>query len=402
MAFVRTPMQDWANLVQYFPANMWDALGAQSTPANQKLHLLVDHLIKLGLRWPSEPTCQMIASLYLLCSEEPAQAFSMSPQMKYEVFRAVKKTLKVQMAKAGVPPVICVKLPLDPQEFLADFKELWDAAFSRNSTGLPIPSKVPHIDLHRIIVDMPMRSSSFGSRDVGVPRRWSSQPDSSPQVSQVMQQIQNQMTQFQSITMAALQHFGAQPHRSWFQSPGVQLQFPADPSFQRASQALLPIEPPANQPPVLQRLQSRLQDATVTQTDVEEEPRQAEAHDHQKQEATRKKSVNEVAAALMNSFDSKTTAQKDAKEEDVKGNKGKKSKKTIGKEVQPKSITLPSQKYPTVSHESTRSQYMCRTGMPGKGQTKAFKYDGAKGSQQKAKVAADKWLAEQMRTRGLK
>ena len=57
-------------------------------------------------------------------------------------------------------------------------------------------------------------------------------------------------------------------------------------------------------------------------------------------------------------------------------------------------------KPPHFGHESTRNQFMCRTGLPGPSQTTAFKYENAS-SKAKAQKLAEAWVREQKRKRGL-
>jgi len=68
--------------------------------------------------------------------------------------------------------------------------------------------------------------------------------------------------------------------------------------------------------------------------------------------------------------------------------KGKNSKKGKGKQ-------------PFMGHETTRHQYMCRTGLPGPGQTKAFKFSpGDTGDMKRAQEMAEEWVMDQKRARG--
>jgi len=58
-------------------------------------------------------------------------------------------------------------------------------------------------------------------------------------------------------------------------------------------------------------------------------------------------------------------------------------------------------KQPFMGHETTRHQYMCRTGLPGPGQTKAFKYSpGKTGEMKRAQEMAEAWVMDQKRARG--
>ena len=56
-------------------------------------------------------------------------------------------------------------------------------------------------------------------------------------------------------------------------------------------------------------------------------------------------------------------------------------------------------KAPHFSDESSRSQFMARTGLPGPGQTQAFKYSSSS-SKDKARKLAEKWVSQQKRQQG--
>lgn len=422
MAFVRTPLQDWASLTHYVSAAMWESLLSPSVAQSQKLNTLLTHFVTLGLRWPSESSIKVLASLYILCAENHTQAFQMSPHMKYETFRAVKSSLRWHIDKNAHPVLTCVKLPAETDAFRTDFKPLWDLAFGPDSSGWPVPSQVAFVDLHRVMVDMPMRSSNFGTREMVLPRRSTHQAELIPQTSHVMQQLQQQMAQFQNITLAAMQHFGAGNF------PGLQLQFPSATPPPDAPN-FLALAAPANQHRTIQRLQSRIEAVTpqpVTEPQplplIESQPqglgnlvqeRSTEKKGlHATSEPHSQKSVSQVAASLQQSFEQQALAKKTEK---ALKNKKEKKKKKSGKKLtegvkkkQPKAakeLTLPTllqQKRPCVGHESSRSQYMGRTGLAGPGQTKAFKYTDRKGSRELAKQEADRWLVEIMTARGFK
>ena len=447
---VRSSLQDWTQLVDYMPAALWEQLLSQTVNVNQKLHSLIDHALSLGLRYPSEPTCQVLASVYLICSEGLSQAISTPPQMKYEIFRAVKLALKKQLAMREVPSTICTRLPDSPEAFQAQHGEQWAKAFS---SGLPVPSQIPHVDVHRVKLDMPMRSSNFGANTVmghrHLQRQQSNQQlEAPPQVNQMLQQMQMQMNQFQGFAMAAAQHFGLSQQGGHALGRGPQIH------FQAPSALPLPYAPNELQPIALQRLQVRVADAAIEHpgltplalvTQPSPSVQAAATHDDTpatvqtnpelsasngliaEKKPSNKKSVDEVTSLLMQSLSQRVEDKKETKRlekeakksEKVKEASEAKAKKPKSKEVAKKILktkhveeqTLKAKKVaeetakakpPCVGHEASRSQYMCRTGLPGKGQTKAIKYvSKEKGSQLKAKAAADQWLKEQMKLRGL-
>ena len=347
MAFVRTPLQDWTELSRYMSAGMWETQASPSIQQSQKLSTLVNHFVALRLRLPSEPT-RGLASVYILCAEDHSQALSVSPQMKYEIFRAVKTALKCQIDKSGQPALICVRLPTEPAALRTDFKPVWDAAFGPDSSGFPVPSQVPYVDLHRVMVNTPMRSSNFGSRENAATQRSIHQAEHSPQASQVMQQLQQQMNQFQSFTMAAIQHFGAgHLHQGVLPRPGIQLQFPSVLPLPGAINALA-LPDPANQPRTILRLNSRLEAATaqpVAETQplalIESQPQsqdQLVVHEQSEQigsQATtalpNKKSVSQVAASIQNSFDELALEKKKKKRRGRKRRRGRRGRSQLKK-----------------------------------------------------------------------
>jgi hypothetical protein len=420
MAFVRNPLQDWSHAPNYLPRDLWDKELSPEVQQRQKLDMLLAHFIALGLRWPSESTIKVLASLYILCAENDSQAFTMSSPMKYETFRAVKTAFKYQVEKKAQPVLICNTLPAEPNSFQIDFKPLWDGVFGEHSSGWPVPSQIPFVDLHRVMVDMPMRSSNFGSRDGFQPKRSCQLADNNFLAPQSMQQFQQQMmNQFQGFAMAAMQQWGAgHLHQGVLPKPALQLHFPSalpSPGTQHA----IALPDLANHPRTIQRLSSRIEASTtepVAQTQplaliAPVQPSQHlsanEQSDHDKSEPSNKKSVLQVAASIQKSFDDRAADKKEEKKKKKNGKTKKQKKKQppkAGKHPAPTkpATPVPDQKRPCVGHEASRNQYMGRTGLPGKGQTKAFKYSDKKGSREMARQEADRWLAEQMEARGFK
>lgn len=165
---------------------------------------------------------------------------------------------------------------------------------------------------------------------------------------------------------------------------------------------------------------------------VEAPPVGKTAVDVQKEAAPRRKSVDEAAQAMVDAMNKKAAAKeaKDAKEakEAAAQGKTKAKAKAKAKAKGENAKAEPAQKHekvkaeaakgtkrkadikdepevkirnPQIGHEASRSQYLCRTGLGGKGQSVAFQYTKAKGSQQAAQAKADKWLANEKNRRGI-
>ena len=56
-------MQDWQSVPLFLSREVWGKIHAKEQQMYQVLQAVVQHLVRLGLRCPSEPTQQMIAAL---------------------------------------------------------------------------------------------------------------------------------------------------------------------------------------------------------------------------------------------------------------------------------------------------------------------------------------------------
>ena len=90
----RLKLQDYAALNNYFTKAQWFQLLSDDLGHDDKLQLICDHAVALGLRNPTEITMRAIAALFLLSSDGHAKARVMSPGFKNQMFRHSKRLFK--------------------------------------------------------------------------------------------------------------------------------------------------------------------------------------------------------------------------------------------------------------------------------------------------------------------
>ena len=62
--FARIVLQDFQHFSNYLPDQLWQLLVSKEAPHQQKLESLVDHALKLGMRYPSEPSIKFLTAMH--------------------------------------------------------------------------------------------------------------------------------------------------------------------------------------------------------------------------------------------------------------------------------------------------------------------------------------------------
>ena len=79
----RAQLQDFQQVYQYYTMEQWYAMSDRSISAEVKHDLFLDVAIHLGLRYPSETTCQMLACLHRLAVVGPDMLQTMSNSSRF-------------------------------------------------------------------------------------------------------------------------------------------------------------------------------------------------------------------------------------------------------------------------------------------------------------------------------
>lgn len=406
---IRTPMQDWRQAHNYFPLSIWDALLGADVSQELKLKHFLQHLILMGLVCPSEPTMQFLCALYLVVTEGIEAADAMNSIIRHQSFKMVKAAHKrFLQARVESVPEICVTLPDDPTVFQASFPQLWQRAFANpNSPGLPVPSKVPLLDITRIQLGIPMRNTNQQS----APMRLQLAPAEQtlqqplqqfvPQMVAFAQQMQQQMQQLQQLTVGALQQHGLLPPAQG----GVALALP--PTITRLESRLCLTDNASTGSVGAVPVNAVPGNASSGSADIVVVPGNASSGsadivvDKQDQDGPRKTDedpVDNVTKQLLDAYDKHESRKRPAASTTSVGSKKSTSvaKKAVAPAVKKKAITTLSKGAPSFSHERSRNQYLCRTGLSGPGQSHSIKYDPEKsGSEAKALRQAETWLRSQ-------
>jgi hypothetical protein len=133
----RRSQQDFSMVHHFLTEGMWTAMLEPSTPADIKLTAILGHLIKLGMRCPTEPTIKWVTSLWLVCSTDPVELGRMSVVDKAVKFRNVKVHFDGIRKRAIDPPEWIGVLPSKPVELLRDYPLVFKTAFPGGASPGP-------------------------------------------------------------------------------------------------------------------------------------------------------------------------------------------------------------------------------------------------------------------------
>ena len=133
----RTSLQSWETVQHFLPASVWETM-KQGTMSN-----VIDFVLKLGLRNPSEPTAQVISLCVLWASEGHDKACAMQAEVKLSFHQQVKQMFKTK-AKFLLPPVEWMQaLPRTPLELKQKNPTVYEVVYSQEG-----PAETPISELH--------------------------------------------------------------------------------------------------------------------------------------------------------------------------------------------------------------------------------------------------------------
>ena len=167
----RQIMQDYTNVILYFPDSVWSQLMDRSLTFQAKANLIGCFATKLGLRNPSESTSQMITSVLLACpgGRDLESHSALDPQQLHQLFLLVKKEIRATISVAppadGLPQV--EKLPTQPQQLDPQWlhKALGEEAIGQ------CPLSISQVAARAVTI--PMRSTNKNLLEVKKPHRGS-------------------------------------------------------------------------------------------------------------------------------------------------------------------------------------------------------------------------------------
>ena len=436
----RQQVQDYTSMCSYFTEAHWKVFLDPNVHDSRKIDMTFEHLVSLGLRSASEPTCQVMAAVLLHTVESREKVEQMTSTVKFEFMRAIKAKLKAFIGRLVEKPQGHIsKLPDSPEEFKKLHPQAFSCAFK---DSWPQSPPISTLDLQRMQASIPMRASRGDAKASGRP---------AAQISLTSNAFETQATQLASCMMQQMQ----QMQQMMAQSAQQQQSFMMQMLGQSGSKALPDNAPGLNAPSsaagvlaltaavstlpahaaalnnrTLTKLQSRLDlvagaeecrvpEAALTSVEASAVaaapsvpvPVLAQPPVPAK---PKKLSVQEATDAMLQAMGDKKEESKEAKRQrpsaaesetpkpskKAKTNKAAAASPKTGQKT--KALAKAVTKSPSYGIESTRCQYMGRTGLTGPQQTKAFKYkNGDAKSKAAALKAVEAWVKEQKKARGL-
>ena len=406
----KTALQDFESFSNFLTADVWERI------ANGDMQAIVNFLLRLGLRFPTEPTSRTVAVVFLAYSEGVEAVQAMDAAARLTTIRVFKKMIK-DAAKTAVPLLETIKvLPKTPLEVQRQNSVAYDMVYAEQE---PQSCPIAAVVIEELKLTTRMRATSRLASSVGL--------GTSPLAVQPMQQ-------FMVRGQATMQQMGM------MQQSIASLQGGSMPTITMTRQQSGSFDPPlkarvpqqrAGLPAVAQQLQMQGSAApeahevatpAAVKVSLRADAKPLDEEDEKdclltlpKIPASKKvkiaaaKSVAEATAEIMTALDvvkSKGAAKAKANAlKDSKGGKGISASKGIAT-IKGKAKHAKAEKHlPTDSpkcrldHEASRSQYLVRFGA---GVTsKNFAYDGTEKGKHKALKEAKVWSQKRCKELGI-
>jgi hypothetical protein len=449
----RRSQQSWQGVVDFYPRSAWDTFQDEKVSTMQKLDVILRVPMQLGLRLPSEKTFHALASLWIVVSDavdSPAHTkMAMQASLKIEFHRRRRKSedvtdlleeLELSAIKEARPEIYELVYQRSPQFVCPPqiSQMLLQVSISygcRSSMHAQISTPAAQ--------SSPMERSMLSMFETGMRMLSNIVMERTGSSDNVNIEDLRSQTPLRRPPQLHFSPFGDRSTSSCSVSPQLQVS-PAGTNLDSSGVSMLCLNSPMTTPRVELELQAAdasrvtlLQApvhvstlATPSAALIDAAPASSGATDSQ-----RKRSA-ELYSMLQERDDAKKEEQREKKKRaraddaDAQGTGDAKSKDTASckaaekkqepskpckpavtpnskpckpavtpaskKDVVPPVLCKPSPK-PSFSHEASRSQYLCRTGLKGKGQSYAIKYGAGGHSKRNAEQLAEQWVAKAVR-----
>ena len=142
----RRSLQNYTSLYLYGSETFWNALLSKGHNSLSKLQLICNLGMAMGLRLPSEPALNTIASLWCFGVRSPESLMTMTGAQKATYLAHVKATWTSAKAKIAAPVVWVEHLPASTLECSRDYPAIFQGMFRGDE--LPI---TPPIDVNALM-----------------------------------------------------------------------------------------------------------------------------------------------------------------------------------------------------------------------------------------------------------
>lgn len=143
----RRASQDWTAIMSYGDAAFWSRMTSAATPKDEKLHVVLELAIGLGLRLPSEPSVKLLCSLWMASAEAPATLAGYTSQQKAVLYKYTKDTFRRLVRGRRDPPTWMTALPVSPSALQREAPYIWR---SRYAAGDPVPAAIDTNMVHEL------------------------------------------------------------------------------------------------------------------------------------------------------------------------------------------------------------------------------------------------------------
>jgi hypothetical protein len=151
----RRALQDFVAWHSYGTAEFWQAMESPAMPIDNKLQMLCQRCLKIGLRLPSEPTYKWMSSVWMLHLHSRESLSNMDAGQKSVYYKHLKATFDSLRRSAPEPAVWIDQLPSNPLDFCSSWPVHYKVCFPDGTSPA-----APSLDLNAAIAF----NHSFGCR----------------------------------------------------------------------------------------------------------------------------------------------------------------------------------------------------------------------------------------------
>ena len=128
----RNALQNYEGFIHFLQAAQWKRI--EAAEGIEQLKILINFLIKLGLRHPSCPTYGMLTAIYSVLQDGETMAMEQSKMKKWYALENVKRLFKSFAADASDPVIYVLKLPESVPAFVKMYPSLASESYAGDNT----------------------------------------------------------------------------------------------------------------------------------------------------------------------------------------------------------------------------------------------------------------------------
>lgn len=135
-------LQNWTTVLEFLTSSIWGAM------QRGQYDTMIAFLLKMGLRYPSEPTAKALALAFVCASQGIQNICDSAPQIRLGAIKMFKSLFKAAAARGSMAQRLVLVLPATPEKLKEDHPALYASLYEQEP---PSPMPLNHMQFLNIL-----------------------------------------------------------------------------------------------------------------------------------------------------------------------------------------------------------------------------------------------------------